>query len=325
MSAHQLPLAREIAARIGFNNLLYVDAGFLGQKFQTVDKVEDIRIVRLESTNREVVEQADIVYTGLRDLDLIERRAALGLRTIYYSERWFKPIRLWGVHLPGSIRMLVPRYRQMMNRFVKWANSDHNARVFAVGPWARMDFIRMGVDPEKIIDWGYFVASAQSSDRRVAALEKSSVLRVLWVGRNLPWKRVNDIERAIELANKSFPGKTERIRFTRLTGVSPDEVRAAMRSHDLYVLASDANEGWGAALNEALEEGMNVVGTVEAGASAAILPPERLFRAGDVRALARLIKKEYKGELPRCSIGEWTASRAADRMLEIVDSLQRSN
>lgn len=97
-----------------------------------------------------------------------------------------------------------------------------------------------------------------------------------------------------------------------------DAVRQAMREHDVFVLASDANEGWGAVVNEALEEGMRVIGTYEAGASAALLPKERLYHAGDVKALAQLLEKEFRGELPPCSIGEWSAERAAERLMEVL-------
>ena len=62
---------------------------------------------------------------------------------------------------------------------------------------------------------------------------------------------------------------------------------------------------------------MNVIGTYEAGASAAMLPTDRLYHAGDVKALARLLEAEYRGELPACSIGEWTAKRAAERLVRI--------
>ena len=91
-----------------------------------------------------------------------------------------------------------------------------------------------------------------------------------------------------------------------------------MRQCDLYVLASDACEGWGAVVNEALEEGMSVIGTFEAGASAAILPRERLFHAGDWKTLMRLIEREIRGELPPCSIGKWTAVAAAERLLGLI-------
>ena len=52
--------------------------------------------------------------------------------------------------------------------------------------------------------------------------------------------------------------------------------------------------------------------------SAAILPRERLYHAGDVNALALLLEKEYNNELPQCSIGEWTAKNAAKRLMEMV-------
>ena len=258
--------------------------------------------------------------------------------------------------------MLVPSYRKMAKRFVKWANEDPNARVLAVGPWAKRDFLKMGAREDKIVDWGYFVepsisrvsSCAEASSfaeatedkaedgERVERVEKT--LRVLWVGRNLAWKRVKDIERAVTLANAKIvvvdsgsgrkdelQSTTQPITFTKLTGVTPSEVRAAMRSHDLYVLASNAEEGWGAALNEALEEGMSAIGTFEAGASAAILPRARLYHAGDIGALAKLLEAEYltftgqctkhdarSTPLPECTIGEWTAKKAAQRLVNLV-------
>lgn len=90
-----------------------------------------------------------------------------------------------------------------------------------------------------------------------------------------------------------------------------------MRVHDTFVFASNGFEGWGAVVSEALEEGMNVLGTYECGAPPTLLPRERLFHCGDVKALARLLEAEYRGTLPRCTIGEWTAKSAAQRLLVI--------
>ena len=101
------------------------------------------------------------------------------------------------------------------------------------------------------------------------------------------------------------------------------EVRKLMREHDVYVLSSNAHEGWGAVVNEALEEGMRVLGTCEAGASATILPRERLFEAGDAEALAGLLEKEAMGELLSCTIGEWTAKNAAASMEKFLSGAVR--
>ena len=80
-----------------------------------------------------------------------------------------------------------------------------------------------------------------------------------------------------------------------------------MREHDVYVLSSNAYEGWGTVVSEALEEGMKVVGTYEAGASATMLPESNLFHAGDWRCLKNILENQILD----VSIGDWTADFAA--------------
>jgi glycosyltransferase involved in cell wall biosynthesis len=84
-----------------------------------------------------------------------------------------------------------------------------------------------------------------------------------------------------------------------------------MREHDVYVLSSNGYEGWGAVVSEALEEGMAVIGTHEAGSSATILPESNLFHAGDWRRLKELLERDVE----RVGIGEWTAKSAAGVLL----------
>ena len=107
---------------------------------------------------------------------------------------------------------------------------------------------------------------------------------------------------------------------TFLPSQSPEKIRELMRQHDTFVLASNGYEGWGAVVSEALEEGMNVIGTWECGACPTLLPKERLYHCGNVRALAKLLVKEYNNELPSCSIGDWTAAQAAEKLVKLVES-----
>ena len=154
--------------------------------------------------------------------------------------------------------------------------------------------------------------------------EGASRLRVLWVGRMLNWKRVDTLVKAClskELCERVelhlYGHGPEEQRLRNLANDAPhihfhdfvpvDQVRDLMRSHDIYVLPSDGGEGWGAVVSEALEEGMQVFGTVEAGSSATILPPTHLFTADDVTRLCELLKTQ----LPKVSIGEWTAEKGA--------------
>ena len=191
---------------------------------------------------------------------------------------------------------------------------------------------------------------SSSTQLTQSQLKTHNSLKVLWVGRLLKLKRVDTIIRAVgELSrlNASLPptptrnsnsvpsnsnsnlqlsldiygtgpeeSKLKRLaaKYVNIINFYPpvpiDDVRKLMREHDIYVLASNAYEGWGAVVSEALEEGMKVVGTFEAGSSATILPKESLFHAGDWKGLLKLLQNGA----PRVGIGEWTAKGAAEVM-----------
>ena len=176
--------------------------------------------------------------------------------------------------------------------------------------------------------WGYFVAPGEGRPTRPTG----GPLRVLWVGRMLDCKRVDTLVKAVKgLPNvtldlyghgpeeenlKRLAESCEAIQFHDFVPV--EKVRDLMRSHDVYVLPSNGGEGWGAVVSEALEEGMTVLGTVEAGASATMLPPDWLYRAGDVVALRGLLKR---ARIERGSIGPWAARQAAEALLKQVEAL----
>ena len=149
-------------------------------------------------------------------------------------------------------------------------------------------------------------------------------LRVLWVGRMLKLKRVDtlvkaclakDLRERVELHLYGHGPEEQRLRDLANDAphihfhdfVPVEQVRDLMRSHDIYIFPSNASDGWGAVVSEALEEGMQVFGTIEAGASATILPPTHLFNAGDVTRLCELLKTQ----LQKVAIGEWTAEKGA--------------
>ena len=187
--------------------------------------------------------------------------------------------------------------------------------------------------------WGYFV---QSSEFRVGSLELNHGIhrihgrkecghegvKVLWVGRLLDWKRVDTIIKAVGESSKRkkitldiYGVGPEEAKLKKLAAkygdkikfyppVPINEVRKLMREHDVYVLSSNGHEGWGAVVSEALEEGMAVIGTYEAGSSATILPESNLFHAGDWRRLKELLE----GDVERVGIGPWTAKSAAEAL-----------
>lgn len=347
VSAHQLPLAREIVRRVGPDEFRYVYTGQLQGGGQEVAATEPW-IVREDERTRQLLESCEVLLSGNRALEVFERRVAAGRTTLYMSERWFKPLRLCrGVWLPGRTRLLVPRFRAFARRVAALSASSH-FRYLAIGPWARQDMQRLGVPAAKIVDWGYFVAPSAGRHSPPAPSSRSC-LRILWVGRLLDWKRVETLvkslaERAIvNLADrrvcltlvgdgperhrlmaeaKRVAARSPNAEITFLPPLPLDGVRELMRQHDVYVLASDAAEGWGAALNEALEEGMIGLGTHEAGASAALLPDEQRYPAGDARALAALLASVAAGGTWRRSVPQdYTPQGAAERLFSLVRSM----
>ena len=339
VSPHQLPLARELVRRVGAENYRYVYAEpFHAEraKMGWGDEQEPwILSERAQSAEaRQWLETCDVLICCLRDLDLVEHRCKNGFLTFYYSERWFKP--------PiGRLRMLVPAYRRMALRFRSLTATYPCFRLLPIGVHAQRDFVRLGIAPEKMTTWGYFVTPSRRdhSSRPADARTDGRALRVLWVGRLLALKRVDTLFKASAAAAKKIPLELtivgdgpERPRLEKLAhrlfakhpeslrfghSVPIARVRELMAENDVYVLPSNAYEGWGAVVSEALEEGMPVLGTREAGSCATILPRERLFHCGDARALAQLLMAEYEGTLPPCSIAGWTAHDAADRFLEM--------
>lgn len=192
---------------------------------------------------------------------------------------------------------------------------------------------------DKMRMWGYYVEPSKFDALPVQ--EASDVVRVLWVGRLLNLKRVDTIVRAVgEHANlkrvdNSLPKITldiygsgpEEKRLKKMAAKYGDcikfyppvpiaKVRKLMREHNVYVLSSNAYEGWGAVVSEAIEEGMKVVGTYEAGSSATILPKECLFHAGDYAALIKLLQKSNM--LPSVGNETWAAENAADALIHMI-------
>lgn len=206
---------------------------------------------------------------------------------------------------------------------------------------------------DKMRIWAYYVEPSkfdalpvqESSDPRTSQQTRSqrttpTAIRVLWVGRLLNWKRVDTIVRAVgehanlKRADNSLPKITldiygvgpEEKRLKKLAAKYGDcikfyppvpiaDVRKLMREHDVYVLASNAYEGWGAVVSEALEEGTKVIGTYEAGSSVTMLPEECLFHAGDWRRLMFLLHNSFEKVT---NAKGWNVIWAADALAHFV-------
>lgn len=342
ISPHQLPLAREVAVIVGQENMLYVYAADVSEGrskcgWANVKEDAGVRLVHVDDVEaRDWLERAEVAYSGLRDFALFSRRQSKGLKTFYVSERWFKPVPFCGFLLPGWLRCLSPRFLRLMAMFLCWQRSDLNARCFAIGPNAAKDFRLIGVPSDKIVSWGYFVDQNVAKTFGKRALTGSTERKILWVGRMVALKRVDTIIGALRLlVEKKIESPLtysltlvgdgpERTRLQKLSSDLPvrflpfqpiEAIRGIMREHDVFVFSSNELEGWGAVVNEALSEGMVVLGSAAPGACLALLPHERLFSVGDVRRLARLLSVEWTAD----GLDErYTPSNAAKSLLQLA-------
>lgn len=251
--------------------------------------------------------------------------------------------------LPGWVKLLVPSYFRLAMKMAKLLLSEPNFYYLPIGPHAARDMrficrLHMLLHPvttpkrplsEKFIPWGYFVAPSTNGIEPHTTNRDS--LRVLYVGRLLKLKHVDTIIRAIAFLNSRRSNSTvsltivgdgpEKSNLQKLAfalklstsvvcftpSVPISEVRTILRRHDVLAFASDASDGWGAVVSEALSEGVPVIGTFETGASAALLPENQLFHSGNYRELARKLAafKISTSTLP-CA---YTPSGAAERIL----------
>lgn len=392
LSPHQLPLAQEIVNIIGEDSYRYIYTQPLHAERANMGWSDNAPIWTMYGgENTPELLNADLLITGNRAIQLIDERLKAGKKTIYCSERWFKP--------PiGRGRLLSPSFFNMAMRFKKYMK-DPNFMYFPMGIHAATDFVQMSqmfsgksisyfkkpvlafesfpggcivpleeakianvldeaaiessekfgfaqipreawgmVKPKGIYEkmrlWGYFVSPSSSDNDKEKS--KQNVMKVLWCGRMLDWKRVDLLVRAVrhlvetnglKIELNLYGGGITEKKIANLIGdcgcirvhpfIPVEKVREVMKQHDLYVLPSNSYEGWGAVINEALTEGMHVIASSESGAGATILPAKSLFLSNDYMQLSQLILKadEAGGE----GIREWNPEFAAKVIVDLMN------
>lgn len=191
--------------------------------------------------------------------------------------------------------------------------------------------------------WGYFVEK-QRSDCPVRLPLDGRTLKILWCGRMLGWKRVDVLIKAFmklrpnlnvallivgegpEKANlKKLAGNLGEERLEWLSGkisfhgyLPNSKVRELMHEADVYIMPSNAEEGWGAIVSEALAEGCPVISTWEAGSSATLLSANRLYHANSPKELVdRVLAFDGKPENYNCE--SWNGVAGANKFMGLIE------
>jgi glycosyltransferase involved in cell wall biosynthesis len=352
ISHHQLPLARCLAATVGNDNFRFVVNRLTDPERRELGwntSEDDPWILRPNDVAAERKEferwwdEADVVFCGERLLAQFKQRLDKGRLTFHMSERWWKP--------PiGMARLLHPRFALMAQRFRRLAASPH-FHYLPMGALAAADMRRIARFRGRMWRWGYYTATPVP----LPSCERpASSFNVLWAGRMLDWKRIEDLIRAFSLLVKEQPDATltlvgsgsqqaglEKLAMKILppgsflfTPPRPmAEIFMLMRQQHVYVLPSTGAEGWGAVVNEAMAEGCAVIASDAAGSARSIIRHGEnglLFSPGDWQRLGELLVSVARDAALRQRLAEagqrtmlecWSPRVAADRFCEVSSAL----
>lgn len=355
VSHHQIPLAIQLSRIVGEDNFLFAamsrpDKERLNNGWS--NKYDYNWIVHPnESVNDSKIYEnfwhdADVVICGERFIDKMQDRVDRGKLCFYMSERWWKPP-------VGKLRLLHPRYARMCLSLRKLAKSNY-FHYLSIGPFAAEDLKTITRLNNRVWLWGYFT---EVPNQRTSTNKASKAVSILWIGRMLKCKRVDLLIRAlakIESEGVSFkltlvgdgPQREDlenlakkyltKSNYEFMNFIPSSEVLNFMSKFDIYVLPSNAYEGWGAVVNEAMSVGCAVIASDKTGSGAAIIKSGTnglLFKSEDETSLFEclnylLTNKEAINELGQAGYytmqTQWNPKVAAERLVQLSDNLLKN-
>lgn len=293
---------------------------------------------------KKLIEDADLVIIGSANKELIKDRLKSKKLVFIYSERWYKTGFQW-----WKWPVRICRHYLTYGRF-------KNSYMLCASAYTAADCAKTRLFLNKTYKWGYFPAFQKYNDIEKLVSNKKSA-SILWVGRLIEWKHPDvSIYVAEKLKKEGYKfsldiigngeleqslktmvtkkGLTDCVRF--LGSMRPDEVRKHMEQSQIFLFTSDFNEGWGAVLNESMNSACAVVASHAIGAVPFLIDDGKngvIYENGNKEQLLKKVKYllEYPEECKRLgekayySIADcWNANMAAERLLELIDDLQKN-
>ena len=288
--------------------------------------------------------ESDVVIIGSAPDEFVTERINAGKLTFRYYERFFKQGK-WRILDP---RVLLNVYR-LHTRYRK-----ANLRILCASAYTAPDCRFIFAYPNKTYKWGYFppVTRYDSVDEVLKEKKKNSIL---WVSRYIKLKhpeaplyvakrlsedgydfQMNFIGRGeLEGEIKAFIEKNHLEDRVKLLGsMSPAEVRKHMEASEIFLFTSDKQEGWGAVLNESMNNACADVASGAIGSVPYLLKSGEnglIYRDGDLCDLYEKVKflldnpktREKYGKAAYKTMTEvWCADVAAERLLSLIENIQ---
>ena len=359
LNHHQLPLCREFCKKEGVEFIFVatepIPQDRLDMGYENMNEKYDFVLRAYEggasfTQAEDLARESDLMIFGAAPLSYLKIRMSANKPAFYFTERILRK---------GYWRRFIPTTRQKINSgYVQY--KDKPLYILGASAYTSYDLKLCGFYPDKCFKWGYFPEVRDCGiDQLIQQKRENARVEILYAGRLLNLKRVLDTVKALDLLVKkgvtnfrftvvgdgeqkpkieAYVKKHRLEQFVRLMPFVPaSEVRQYMDQADIYVFSSNFYEGWGAVMNEAMDSACamvvsHAVGSapylIENGKNGLIYPCGNVKRLSD--ALGKLIgDRDYRESLAKNAYEaitrEWTAQKAADRLLMLYSSLTEKN
>lgn len=297
------------------------------------------------------INNCDILIVGAvgNYKNIIKDRMKLNKYTFLFSERLFKQ--------KLSIKVL---FKNLL-RFFRHVNvyPNKNLYLLSVGYYSSIDYNKIMSFKNKSFKWMYFPRVLEIDiDKLLCSKANKEYLDILWVGRMLSWKHPEYVIMLVKkLTDNNYKIRAkligcgpELLKLKALTkhygldnsisfleGIPNDDVRKTMLNSDIYLFTSDRGEGWGAVLNEAMNSGLAVVASSEAGSSRYLVKDgengllyynnnfDNLYHNVIKLILDEELRKSVSLNAYYTILSNWNAKEAANRLIELYNGLRNGN
>lgn len=301
----------------------------------------------LKEAKQVVLEAEVLLWTNNLFMNQVRQRLKSNKLTFDVGERWLKR---------GLINLLSPRLIKSQIYYHLFLKKKTLYKLCA-SAYAANDLTLMRSYKNHMFKWGYFT-SVDEKERHNAGPAEATKIRIIQVARFISWKHLDlSIKMASRLKRMGytfefniFGGGPEEKRLrelisglnvqdeVRLCGNRPNqEILQQMRNHDIFLLTSDRNEGWGAVINEAMGQRCAIVASYEAG-SVPFLIADGIngltYKHNSLDELTEKVRflldnpekiKEYGDNAHHTINTIWSPTNAAKNFLKLVNALQHDD
>lgn len=360
---HQLPFCNAMRKRLG-EDFIFIQSQPMEEERKTMGwslNLGQISYVKClynpeeEEECKNLIEEADVVLAGWTDrIDLVIKRMSQHKLTVRISERIYREGQ-WKFISPKG---LAAKYKEHI-RFRK-----DPAYLLCAGAYVASDFNLIHAYPDKMYKFGYFpTARRYHLDKLFAMKDSSGMIEIVFAGRFIKLKHpeymvwlardlMKENERRAAKKEPLLPrfrihmvgnGEMEHPLRSMVTQYglldtvlfygyqSPEKVRSIMERCHIHVFPSDALEGWGAVVNEAMNSGCAVVASSEAGAVPYLIKQWEngvAFSGNNYDEMKEAVRylmthgserEEMANRAYHTIVDEWNADNVADTLVYMLD------